>query len=660
MRGWVFSLVVLAVGARGPGAPEVRPAEVRAATFGFDAADATRAMQSAIESGAARVVVENMGKPWIVGETIRLAGDQEVVFEEGVEVVAKAGAFAGKSDALFDADGKRGITLSGRGAVLRMRKADYQGDGYEKSEWRHLLRLRACTNVAVVGLTLAESGGDGIYLGAGRDGAPCLGVSIRDVVCLDNHRQGISVISAQDLLIEGCVLKGTRGTPPQAGIDFEPNHPGERLVNCVMRRCVSEGNAGGGFLFALHQLRGESAPIAIRLESCEARGDAREAVRFHVVNADDGGALRGSCEFVGCKLGTAGSPPVSISGNASGGVAIRFERCTLDATALVDPGRRPVEFVVRPADAGPIGGVTFAGCVIEDTIERAPIGYAGGRFGWGIEGVSGTLSVRRGGKSADHDLDAATLAQWIPVARFRRFERRGYEAADFWPCAEGEYRGASAGAPRVRGAVAYLLWAEKDSEVVLSGEIVAVGRGAPGAMTLGVKAPSGNDLEALKIPAPGSRELRFTAPETGAYEISCHKMDGASTLRLDSVSHRLCLFAPRQPIGLFRSVVPLYFAVPAGTGAFGLRVAGAGGVEKVGLEIVDASGRVVVSRDAVGETEQFVFEGDDTVRGGLWELRFRKPADALLEDFSIVAEGIPSVFAWRKEALLRQTTDKGK
>ncbi len=628
------------------------PKEVRAATLGFDAEDATRALQAAIDSGAARVVVENTGKPWVIGETIRLGGDQEIVFGEGVEVVARAGAFRGKSEVLFGADGKRNIVLSGRGAVLRMRKVDYQGEAYEKSEWRHALALRACTNVTVTGLTLAESGGDGIYLGAGKGGEPCLGVTIRGVVCLDNHRQGISVISAEDLLIEGCALKGTRGTPPQAGIDFEPNRPNERLVNIVMRRCVTEGNAGGGYLFALQQLRGASEPISIRLEGCAARGDERGAVRFHVVNAEGADALKGKCDFVDCSFGAAGPPLVSISGNAPDGLAIRFERCALDAMALKDAARLPVEFGVRASDVGPIGGVTFVDCLIEDPIERAPLGYAGGRFGWGIDAVAGNLSVKRGAARTDHVLDAATLAKWIPAARFRRFARTAHVPGDMRPLVSGEFRAGQGTPARVRGKVSYLLWAEKGDEVVIAGKVLPVGRGEAGALELALTAPSGKAMKGIEIPFAGSPESRFVAPETGAYRLACARMHAGSTLELDSQTHRLCLIAAGEPIGLFRSLAPLYFTVPAGTPAYGLRVAGAGGAEKVGVEVVDPTGRVVASRDALADTEQFVFEGDGGVRAGTWEVRFKKPADGVLEDFSIVVEGIPSVFAWRREALV--------
>jgi hypothetical protein len=43
-------------------------------------------------------------------------------------------------------------------------------------------------------------------------------VVIRDVVAADNHRQGMSVISALGLLVENCSFTGTNGTAPQAGV----------------------------------------------------------------------------------------------------------------------------------------------------------------------------------------------------------------------------------------------------------------------------------------------------------------------------------------------------------------------------------------------------------------------------------------------------------
>ena len=57
---------------------------VVASEFGFNTEDSTEALQKAIDSGAVKVIVDKQDGPWIVAETIRLRGDQEVVFEDGV------------------------------------------------------------------------------------------------------------------------------------------------------------------------------------------------------------------------------------------------------------------------------------------------------------------------------------------------------------------------------------------------------------------------------------------------------------------------------------------------------------------------------------------------------------------------------------------------
>ena len=106
-----------------------------------------------------------------------------------------------------------------------MRRADYDSPAYSHAEWRHVLDLHGCRNVTICGLTLAESGGDGIYLGAGRDGATNRDVVIRDVVCDRNYRQGISVITAENLLIENCVLRIRPARRPRPASTSNPISP---------------------------------------------------------------------------------------------------------------------------------------------------------------------------------------------------------------------------------------------------------------------------------------------------------------------------------------------------------------------------------------------------------------------------------------------------
>ena len=202
MRG-IFGVLFLAAAAQAASPEQVARVaagelkEARASWWGFDKEDATSALQAAIRSQVPRLIVDNMGAPWITDKLACVSG-QEIVFEAGVEVLAKKGAFMGKSDALFSLTCVTNVTLRGPGATLRMRRADYDAPPYAKAEWRHVLSIKSSAGIKVLGLTLAESGGDGIYLGCVRSELPCRDIVIRDVVCDRNYRQEIGRASCRE------------------------------------------------------------------------------------------------------------------------------------------------------------------------------------------------------------------------------------------------------------------------------------------------------------------------------------------------------------------------------------------------------------------------------------------------------------------------------
>ena len=150
-----------------------------AAWWGFNEEDATEALQAAIRSGAKKVLVPHVGKDWIV-RPLHLVSDQELVFEPGVVLTAQRGAYRGGGDSVLSADNLTNLTIRGYGATVRMQKEDYIGGKvlkdlgwnrwygqYEKAEWRMTLAIRGCVNVSVEGLTLRDSGGDGVYVAGG-------------------------------------------------------------------------------------------------------------------------------------------------------------------------------------------------------------------------------------------------------------------------------------------------------------------------------------------------------------------------------------------------------------------------------------------------------------------------------------------------------------
>ncbi len=215
--------------------------------------DATSALQEAITLGGPNIYVPNMGTDWNVEPIFLDRSDRTILFESGVVIAAKEGAFQGTGDSLFRAGQSiDGIRLEGYGATFRMRQSDYESASYTSSEFRMGISLFGVTNFEIVGLTIEDTGGDGIYVGGNFSGGFSENVLIQDVVIDNGYRNGISVVSAKDLLIDNVVIINTGGTAPQAGIDIEPNSPAQFVENVVIRDSIIMANNGSGVLFAVN------------------------------------------------------------------------------------------------------------------------------------------------------------------------------------------------------------------------------------------------------------------------------------------------------------------------------------------------------------------------------------------------------------------------
>lgn len=298
---------------------------IKVSDFGWNAEDATEIVQKALDSGAKRVVFDNKGAPWIV-RPVKARSNTDIVFEDGVELLAKKGEFHGRRDFLLDMSYATNSTLVGlgeKGGTLRMRKSDYQKPPYSHSEWRYALSLLGAVRVKIENMSFVESGGDGI----------CLGRMAQDIVirkcrCADNHRQGISVCSAKNLLIEDCVLINTRGTAPSAGIDFEPDHARHRISNCVMRNCHIEGNAGKGIDIFLPNLNRSSEAIGLWIENCYISGNSA-GTEITVGPADfETNGPKGSIVFTNCTFSANRSGAIGVHRKPDN-FTLRFENCTI-------------------------------------------------------------------------------------------------------------------------------------------------------------------------------------------------------------------------------------------------------------------------------------------------------------------------------------------
>jgi len=624
--------------------------EARASWWGFDPEDATEALQSAINSGAKRLIVENMGSPWIV-DKIQLASNQEIVLEQGVVVQAKRGAFKGTGDCLFTAALKENITLVGYGATLRMWKEDYHTDAYQKAEWRHTLSIRSSKNVKVYGLTLANSGGDGIYLGVSAKGVPNKNIHIKDVVCTDHNRQGISVISAEDLLIENTVLKNTWGTPPQAGIDFEPNEPSERLVNCVMRNCVSENNAGDAYDIYIPTLHADSEPVSIRLENCRSIGGIR-AVAITTGNSTTE-AVKGKIEFINCRFEASKHAGIVVNRKPAQGCKVVFANCVISNAAAEQPTQTPIMISSASRDTEDIGGIEFTNCMVLDPVERNPMSYTDLAGGLALVDVTGSLTVERQGTRQSYTIDQKLIDLWMPHRTYKRFPRfvaEGVQYEPLFPHATPALFGVRSPA-RQRGHSEYLLWAEQGKEVSFTVVVEPVGRNAIAPVPVSLISPSGKAKGLGSTTTQTETNFTFSPEETGAYRIVLEP--GGNTTRVQSNTHRVCEFSPSGSIHFLGTTGQFFFWVPASVREFGIKVSGDNVAERIKAALLDPNGNVVGEQDNIAQAHQFLVERREGGTGEVWSIKLERPSQGVLEDFHVELQAIPPLLAATKEGLLK-------
>lgn len=129
------------------------------------------------------------------------------------------------------------IQLHGKGAIV----GDKHTHTGSKGEWGMGVHLAKCKNVDIYDLTIRDCWGDCIYIGT-----ESTDVRINNCTLDHGRRQGISITSAGNVLIENCVISNVGGTAPEYAIDIEPNKNDK--IESVIIQNVKSIDCKGGFL----------------------------------------------------------------------------------------------------------------------------------------------------------------------------------------------------------------------------------------------------------------------------------------------------------------------------------------------------------------------------------------------------------------------------
>ncbi len=251
---------------------ELNPFEnsVKASSFGYNPTDATDALQMALSSDNDTIVIDKQGSDWNVKPSKLFdVSDKVIFFEKGVKIKAIPNEFNATNAKIFFLVRPRNLKFIGYGAELIMNK--HELENIEHSEARHAIHIAMGDNITIEGLSIKDATGDGIYIGGSginNENSYSKNIQLKDLTITNSFRQGMSIISVENLTVTNCVFENTKGTLPEAGIDIEPNKNFERIVNVNFEDCKFINNNHAGILIAVVNLDDTSKPISVNFKNC--------------------------------------------------------------------------------------------------------------------------------------------------------------------------------------------------------------------------------------------------------------------------------------------------------------------------------------------------------------------------------------------------------
>jgi hypothetical protein len=181
----------------------------------------------------------------IDGLVLRIPSNKVIVMSP--DTVLKLGPHNTSSYNVLRMVGASNVTILGNGATVNCNK---DGNSATTGEQGHGLFISSSNNINISGLNIENAWGDGMYFTSTPQvtGDPSHNVSLENISIDGCRRQGITIIKANDTHLRNIRISNIAGTPPEAGIDFEPNYDdasdslwGITLDNVTIDSCVGEG-----------------------------------------------------------------------------------------------------------------------------------------------------------------------------------------------------------------------------------------------------------------------------------------------------------------------------------------------------------------------------------------------------------------------------------
>lgn len=379
----------------------LQPALAAVAECSAPYTDCTEGLQAALNTCDPRVDVHPLPalKPWPVLPLLVTCSHQKIVLHDQTVIEAKRWAYNASGATLLTLDAVSNVSIVGYGATLRMHRADYNNPKWYKcAQGRHGIALRGARHVSIAGLTVTETGGDGIYVSISYhwpSGVPwSKGITVNDAMLVRNYRQGMSVIAVEGLVVTNTVLGETgsdgMGHPPMAGIDFEPNDETQPLSGVRFHNVTARSNAGRGFQWSLTRNTPKTPPLDILFEDCSVVGGGSYGISFS--GSGHGGVpTGGNFQLTNVHVSLTNGSGLLIE-NKDGGPTMALKNVTIDRVARQGGAPIWIEGQTKLCT-----GASFESVQLLDDVDRVPVNLMGN-----VTNMRGEIDVFNPALSTEH------------------------------------------------------------------------------------------------------------------------------------------------------------------------------------------------------------------------------------------------------------------
>ena len=522
------------------------------------------------------------------------------------------------------------ITISGKKNAAIINENDYfNRQVYSQSEWRHTFSLAGCTNITIKDLKLQGSGGDGFYIRDHKRKTSC-NITLENLDVSKQGRQGVSLISVNGLRIRNCSFRDTRGLSPEAGIDFEPNHPYHEFTDCVIENTTFSNNRGSNVLHVFGKFNATTKPVSITYKNCVIEGGNSRGITIN----RGANYPKGSITFENCTITNASKSSLSFD-------FIPDFPVVFNGLEIKHTSNNPVISILMPKIYKEIAGTATLKNISVSAPEKiqlfdafiypAPITAKLNleNFTFNGKAVSSVPEFEKlkkiyGKAVIAAQTDISTLKSPAPVKQKYKMDPKqniGY-----------------------RNKRTMLLDGRKGEKITVKLTAAGVTR-RHSACTVTVKDPRGKTVLNKSFEKFKKQEISFTPEMNGWYKVTTVSRSKL-TVTTDHRGQGMLMGARLQ---LFRSRGSLFFEVPGGLDKFNIVIWGDHG-EKVTASLIDPAGKVIKHKAKFEKPEFFTGSTKGVKETKIWQLKI----DYSNDDFSILFPApLNGVFAENPDLLLR-------